>query len=83
MDFPFAIPVLSALFAVAWWIAELVLRIVLAIGVHASARHRKTALVGPGWWVLATLLGGVFVAVAYWVMNVSRFAAADGERAAQ
>ena len=81
MDFPLAIPGLSILFTLALWGAECVLRIVLAMGVHASAQNRRTVLVGPGWWVLATLLGGVFVAVAYWVLNVSKLAAADGERA--
>ena len=81
MDLPIAVPGLSILFALCWWIAECVLRVGFAIGVHVSARNRNTALVGPGWWVLATVIGGVFVAVAYWVLNVSPLAANGTQRA--
>ena len=53
--------------------------IFFAIGVYKDAESlrsdskRRTQLVVAWVWVLATLLGGIFVGVAYWVIHRSTF----------
>ena len=42
-----------------------------AVGVFSDATARRTQFVGPVIWSLATLIGGPFVAVAYWVIHLS------------
>lgn len=58
------------------------IHIAFAVAVLASARGRRTALVGPLLWVVATLLGGPLVAGVYWLMNVSTLAANAREQPA-
>ena len=54
----------------------ILLHIVFAIAVFWDATrlaHQgvKLALVSPGWWALATLSAGIFVAIAYWFIHHS------------
>ncbi len=60
-------------------IVNILVHLIFAVGVAKDAGHFHksnipTQLV-PGFaWVLATLIGGVFVGVAYWVMHHSTLA---------
>ena len=70
---------MAELFGVAvlfYGVAMLLLHIVFAIAVFWDATrlaHQdvKLALVSPGWWALATLVAGIFVAIAYWFIHHS------------
>ncbi|QDV39281.1 hypothetical protein [Tautonia plasticadhaerens] len=67
--FPFLITIVT-------WALTIAIRVAFAIGVWRDAdtlrRSREgPALVSPFWWTVATLLGGVFVAAVYWVVNRS------------
>ena len=59
------------------WLLTAIVHIGFASAVWADAANlwrqfrRTTVLVGGGFWALATLLGGVFVALAYWVIHHS------------
>ena len=53
------------------WILAIIVHIAFCIGVHRDAKRIRTLFVGPGMWAFATLLGGVFTAVAYWVVHHS------------
>ena len=44
---------------------------VLKDGDQLRAEGAEPSLAGPALWALATLLGGVFVAAIYWVVNHS------------
>ncbi len=51
-------------------------RVVFAFAVYSDALRlrrtvRPTILVNPAMWLFGTLMGGVFVAVAYWVLHHS------------
>lgn len=61
------------IFAVVAMIATAVVHIALAIAVLSDANSlgTRTTLVGPIIWALATLLGGIVAAAAYWAMNRS------------
>ena len=50
----------------------IIVHILFAIGVYQDAiKLKRTELVGPLTWIIATLLGGVFIATAYWILNRS------------
>jgi hypothetical protein len=72
MDFPW---LSNATFAIAYnwlvWGIWFITNVAFAIAVARHARGRATAFVGRTLWVLATLLGGPTVALAYWLMNAS------------
>lgn len=53
------------------WILWIIVHIAFSIGVYRDAQQRRPLLVGAEMWAFATLLGGVLVAVAYWVMHHS------------
>jgi len=50
----------------------ILVHVFFAIGVYRDTKKMKRIeLVGPVIWTLATLIGGVFVATAYWLLNRS------------
>ncbi len=53
------------------WIFSIIIHIAFCIGVHRDAKRIQTIFVGPGIWAFATLLGGVYTAVAYWIVHHS------------
>ena len=63
--------------AVGALLAGALIHIVFALGVWYSAewvidrKKRKTEIVHPGFWCLATLVGGVFVAWLFWLVHFS------------
>ena len=65
--------------AIAGLVAAVVIQVAFAVGVYLDAKQetdegRLTVIVGPFIWTLTTLFGGVFVAVAYWLMHHSTLA---------
>jgi hypothetical protein len=71
-QFSSAIP----LFAAAYFIGSVIVNVGFALAVAVDAgrlsRERTGPLIGgPILWTLATLLGGVYVAAAYWLINHS------------
>lgn len=72
-----ASPETMFLLAILWGVAMSAVHIAFAIGVFAdSARMldhhgRRTQIVPAAMWAFATLVGGVFVAVVYWVIHHS------------
>ena len=51
--------------------ARALINIVFSAGVYVAAKDRKMVLAPRIIWTLATLFGGVFIAVAYWVVHHS------------
>jgi hypothetical protein len=61
-----------------YWIATAIVHIAFAISVLADAKQiRNTFLVKGYIWALATLLGGEFVVVIYWVIHHSNLRSQD------
>jgi hypothetical protein len=63
-------------FTVLGWSITITVNLAFAVGVWADAssllRQRTGPMfVGPLWWMLGTLVGGVFVAGVYWAMHHS------------
>ena len=71
---------LSALFisgvAICSVVIIIVVHISFAVAIFRDATnlpaHRKPIFVGPTIWLLATLVGGIFVTTLYWIMHHSR-----------
>jgi hypothetical protein len=64
------------LFFFIWFAAVAIVHILFAVGVYQHAavgaiRGRRTELVSPMVWAFATLVGGVLVASAYWLIHAS------------
>lgn len=55
----------------AWKLAALILHVLLAIGIHDAARGRETRFVTRGVWTFATVLGGIWAVLAYWLIHES------------
>ncbi|KAB8142708.1 hypothetical protein F8S13_14235 [Chloroflexia bacterium SDU3-3] len=65
---------ITLLIILIWGVATILLHIAFAAGVSrdASAREQRglaTHMVGPRWWMLAALLGGVLPAAIYWLLH--------------
>lgn len=64
-------------------VATAIVHIIFALGVLADARRtydeheRGTRIVPAPMWAFATLLGGVFVAAAYWLIHHSSLSERD------
>ena len=61
-------------FRLAYYLLTALVHVAFAAGVARDAGHMLhyrggTILVGPYVWAFATLVGGVLVAVAYWVLH--------------
>jgi hypothetical protein len=56
-----------------FWIVRAIAIIAAAYFVYQSAVRRKRAAlnIGPNWWVLFTLVGGVWTLLIYWLMEQS------------
>ena len=56
-----------------FWIVRAIAVIAAAYFVYHSAIRRKRAAlnIGPNWWVLFTLVGGVWTLLIYWLMEHS------------
>lgn len=65
------------LIIVPWFALVVIVHILFAVGVARDAAERDTEFVGGGVWAAATLMGGVFVAAAYWFIHLS---ALSGDR---
>jgi len=52
-------------------IAQVLVNIAFSAGVYVASKDRKTALAPGVIWSIATLFGGVLVAVAYWLVHHS------------
>ncbi len=65
------------LVALAYFVAVAVVHIVFAMGVSSDARQIEPKFASSSTWALATLLGGVFVAAAYWVIHRSTLSQND------
>ena len=65
---------LMQLFVFGAMIIALVVHVFFAVGVlQDSSRRSKPRVLAPGpIWALATLIGGVFVATAYWLVHYSQ-----------
>jgi hypothetical protein len=77
MTFNFFSPGIVIFAMVVFWAITVIIHISFALAVGSDATKlrnssRDLIFVGPGIWFLATLLGGVFVAAAYWIIHHSR-----------
>ena len=67
---------LMMLIAVAGVVLTVIIHIAFAVGVYRNAsttlQTRTVWFVTPFIWAMATLLGGVFVATAFWAIHYSR-----------
>lgn len=68
------------LFVIVIWVLTFIVHLAFATGVWIDAEklqfQHRLSIVGPRIWFLATLLGGVFVAAAYWFIHHSRLSPA-------
>ncbi len=75
---------MGELFFLAMTFGSFLLHLIIAIGVYLEASRRSAAgrklwFMGPFFWTIATLLGGVLTAVTYWAMHHSMLARPDAE----
>ncbi len=70
--FPVGIAGLSFLAVIAFWVLTAIVHITFAVAVYRDAnRLGSPVFVGAGIWLIATLIGGVFVAAIYWAIHRS------------
>jgi hypothetical protein len=70
---PFLGGVLGTLWSSVFWVAHAIAIIAAACFVYRSAVRRTQAAMGIGalWWVLFTLVGGIWTLFVYWIMEHS------------
>jgi len=68
------------LIILAFFVAKAVVHIIFALGVSNDARNVETRFASGNIWAIATLLGGVFVAAAYWFIHHSSLTASPALR---
>ena len=63
---------ISVFWIVVFWVVTAIIHITFAVAVYRDAKSMATPIfVGSVIWMLATLIGGVFVAAIYWAMHHS------------
>jgi hypothetical protein len=72
---------LATLWDSIFWVAKAVAIVAIAYFLYQAAiRRRHAALnIGAHWWVLFTLLGGIWTLLIYWLMERSTLSAYAGE----
>lgn len=64
---------ISFFWIVAFWVLTIIIHITFAVAVYRDAKRLETPIfVESGIWLIATLVGGVFVAAIYWALHHSR-----------
>ena len=63
---------ISVFWIVVFWVVTAIIHITFAVAVYRDAKSMVTPIfVGSVIWMLATLIGSVFVAAIYWAMHHS------------
>ena len=74
---PFFGPGFGTVWNVVFWVIRAIAVVAAAYFVyHAAIRRKRAALnIGPNWWVLFTLVGGIWTVLVYWLMEHSTLSA--------
>jgi hypothetical protein len=76
---PFFGETVGAIWRLLYWIARVIVVIGCAYFVyHSAIRRKRPAMnIGPYWWTLFTVVGGIWTLLIYWLMEHSTLAARD------
>jgi hypothetical protein len=81
---PFFGPGFGSVWNLIFWVVRAIAIIAAAYFVYQSAIRRKRAAlnIGPNWWILFTVVGGVWTLLVYWLMEHSTLSGHRDENAA-